>query len=77
MEFFAPALQTTLYFCGLPVIFIALLITLAFIIFRRKQLKNLTMLVVIRYFLMIVALCFTICLVAIWLFTIVGTEPLH
>jgi hypothetical protein len=74
MDFFSPALQMTISFCGLPIIFISLLTTLTLLFLRRRQINNLTLQTGVKYFLVILVICFIVILLGNWLFLIVGTE---
>ncbi|MCB9449926.1 MAG: hypothetical protein H6672_00710 [Anaerolineaceae bacterium] len=76
MNFFNPALQTVAY-CALPVVFITFLLTLAMLLFRRTQDKKITVPIGLAYFLAIFLACMVIVFLGIWLYLIVGTEPLY
>ena len=74
MDFFSPALQTTITLCVLPIIFIAFLVTLGFVFLRRRRIKNLSVSTGIAYFLFVLLKCFLVSFLGNWLFLIVGVE---
>jgi hypothetical protein len=74
MDFFAFALQITVTFCGLPIIFISSLITLGVVILQRKQIEQVALSQLVRKFVVVLLICFIVILLVNWLFLIVGTE---
>ena len=74
MDFFPPALQTTIGLCGFPIVLIACLVTLALVLIHRRSIKKGIVSKAIVYFLAALAISFVIALLGNWVFLLIGIE---
>lgn len=74
MNFFTPAIQTTISFCGIPIILISCLIVLALVILFRGRNVSIGASTYLKYFVLVILICTVVVALGNWLFLLVATE---
>gem|GEM_PF-4874454 len=74
MNFFIPAMQTTISFCGIPILFIACLITLVWILLLQKRNRSIEAVTYLKVFLLVILVCTVVVALGNWIFRL-KTQP--